>query len=301
MYSAYKLNKQGDNIQPWCPPFPILNQSTVPCLVLTVASWPAYRFLRRQVKVIWYSHLFKNFPQSVVIHTVQGFSIVNEADVFLEFSFFFYNSADVGNLIFGSSAFSKSSLNIWKFSVHVLSKPSLENFEHYFASMWDECNWEVVEHSWASLVAQLVKNPLAMRETWVWSLGWEDPLEKGMATHSSILAWSIPWTIWSMGSQRVRHDWVTFTFTWTFFGIAFLLLMAERCFQCVYFPMHFLPYVFFKITDLLKYNWLPAAAAAAKLHQSCLTLCGPIDGSPPGSRPWYSPGKYTGVSCRFLL
>ena len=79
----------------------------------------------------------KNFPQFVVIHTVKGFSVVNEAevDVFLEFSCFFYDPVDVGNFIFGSSAFSKSSLNIWKFSVHVLLKPSLENFEHYFASL----------------------------------------------------------------------------------------------------------------------------------------------------------------------
>ena len=78
----------------------------------------------------------KNFPQFVVSHTVKGFGIVNEeVDVFLEFPCFFYDPRDVGNLISGSSAFSKSSLNIWKFSVHVLLKPSLENFEHYFASM----------------------------------------------------------------------------------------------------------------------------------------------------------------------
>ena len=97
-------------------------------------------------KVVWYSHLFKNFPQFVVIYRVKGFSIVNEAevDIFLEFSCFFYDPADVGNLISGSSAFSKSSLNIWKFSVHVLLKPGTENFEHYFAIMWDECNCVVV-------------------------------------------------------------------------------------------------------------------------------------------------------------
>ena len=88
-------------------------------------------------QVVWYSHLLKNFPQFVVIHTVKGFSVVNEAevDLFLEFSFFFYDPTDVGNLISGSSAFSKSNLYIWKFLVHVLLKPSLENFEHYFASM----------------------------------------------------------------------------------------------------------------------------------------------------------------------
>ena len=87
--------------------------------------------------MVWYSHLFQNFPQFVVIYTVKGFGVVNKAevDIFLEFSCFFYDSTDVGNLISGSSTISKSSLNIWKFSVHVLLKPSLENFEHYFANM----------------------------------------------------------------------------------------------------------------------------------------------------------------------
>ena len=87
--------------------------------------------------MVWYFQLFKNFPKFVVIHTVKGFSIVNEEEVeaFMESSCFFYDPMDVGNLISGSSAFSKSSLNIWKFSVHILLKPNLENFEHYFASM----------------------------------------------------------------------------------------------------------------------------------------------------------------------
>ena len=88
-------------------------------------------------KVVWYSHLFKNFPQFIVIHKVKGFGIVNKAevDVFLKLSCFFDDPLDVGNLIPGSSAFSKSSFNIWKFSVHVLLKPSLRDFEHYFASV----------------------------------------------------------------------------------------------------------------------------------------------------------------------
>ena len=87
--------------------------------------------------MVWYSPLFQNFPQFIVIHTVKGFGIVNksEIDVFLEVSGFFHDPADVGNLISGSSAFSKTSLNIWKFTVHVLLKPGLENFEHYFTSM----------------------------------------------------------------------------------------------------------------------------------------------------------------------
>ena len=85
--------------------------------------------------MVWYSHLLKNFPQFVVIHTVKGFSIVNEADAFLEFPCFLYDPADVGNLISGSSAFSKPSLYIWKFLVHILLKPSLKDFEHRLASM----------------------------------------------------------------------------------------------------------------------------------------------------------------------
>ena len=87
--------------------------------------------------MVWYSHLFKNFPQFVVIHTVKGFGIVNKAeiDVFLELSYFFDDLVDVDNLISGSSAFSKTSLNIRKSAVHILLKPGLENFEHYFTSV----------------------------------------------------------------------------------------------------------------------------------------------------------------------
>ena len=87
--------------------------------------------------MVWYSHLFQNFPQFIVIHTVEGFGLVNKADIdaFLELSCFFDDPADVGNLISGSSSFSNTSLIIWKFTVHVLLKPGLENFEHYFISV----------------------------------------------------------------------------------------------------------------------------------------------------------------------
>ena len=97
-------------------------------------------------QVVWHFHLFKNFPQFIVIHTVKGFGIVNKAeiDVFLELSYFFHEPADVGNLISGSSAFSKTSLNIRKFTVHILLKAGLENFEQYFTSVWDECNCGIV-------------------------------------------------------------------------------------------------------------------------------------------------------------
>ena len=97
-------------------------------------------------QVVWYSHLFKNFPQLVVIHTVKGFGVANKAevDVFWNSVVFLMIQQMLAILISGSSAFSKFSLNIWKFTVQVLLKPGLENFEHYFASMWDECNCAVV-------------------------------------------------------------------------------------------------------------------------------------------------------------
>ena len=87
--------------------------------------------------MVWYSHLFQNFPQFIVIHTVKGFDIVNKAeiDVLLELSGFFDDPVDVSNLISGSSAFSKTNLNVWKFTVHIFLKPGLENFEHYFTSV----------------------------------------------------------------------------------------------------------------------------------------------------------------------
>ena len=137
MYSACKLNKQGDNIQPWCTPFPIWNQFVVPCPLPTVASWPSYLSSQEAGQVVWYSHLFQNFPEFVVIHTVKGFGIVNKAgiDVLLELSCFISDPADVSNSVSGSSVFSKTSLSIGKFTVHILLKPGLENFEHCFTSV----------------------------------------------------------------------------------------------------------------------------------------------------------------------
>ena len=125
--------------------FSYLEPSVGPCPVLTVASWRAYRFLKRQIRWSGIPISFR-ISQFIVIHTVEGFDIVNKAeiDVFLELSCFFDDPADIGNLIFGSSAFSKTSLNIWKLLVHILLKSGLENFEHYFTSMWDECNCVVV-------------------------------------------------------------------------------------------------------------------------------------------------------------
>ena len=124
------------DLEPVCSPMSSSNCSFLTCIQISQEAG----------QVVRYSHLFQNFPQLVVIHTVKGFAIVNKAevDVFLEFSRFFDDSTDVGNTISGSSAFSKSSLNIWKFLVHILLKLGLENFEHYFARVWDECNCVVI-------------------------------------------------------------------------------------------------------------------------------------------------------------
>ena len=133
-------------MQPRCTPFPIWNQSVVPCPVLTVASWSAYRFQisgGRSGGLVFPS--LEEFS-IVCCDLHKGFGVVNksEVDVFLELSCFFDDPTDVGNLTSSSSAFSKPSLNIWKFTVHVLLKPGLENFEHYSASVWGECNCAVV-------------------------------------------------------------------------------------------------------------------------------------------------------------
>ena len=129
--------------------------------------------------VVWYSHFFQNFPHFVVIHTVKGFSAVNEAevDVFLEFSCYFYDPMDVGNLISGSSAFSKSSLNIWKLLAHILLKPSLENFEHYFTSVWNECNYVVV---WTFFGITFL---------WDWGENWPFPVPWPLLSFPNLLAY----------------------------------------------------------------------------------------------------------------
>ena len=130
-------------------------------------------------QVVWYSHLFQNFPPSIVILTVKGFGIVNKAevDVFLELSCFFHDLVDVGNLISGSSAFSKRSLYIREFTVHVLLKPGLENFERYFTGVWDECNWAVV---WAFFCIAFL---------WNWNENWPFPVLWPLLSFPTLLAY----------------------------------------------------------------------------------------------------------------
>ena len=120
------------NLEPVCCSMSSSNSCFLTCIQISQEAG----------QVVWYSHLFKNFPQFVVIHTVKDFGIVNKAEVevFLQISCFFHDPVDVGNLISGSSAFSKTSLNIWNFTVHVLLKPGLEIFEHYFTCMCCCCS-----------------------------------------------------------------------------------------------------------------------------------------------------------------
>ena len=168
MYSAYKLNKQGDNIQPWRTPLPILNQSIFPCLVLTVVSWPAGKVMR-------YSHCLKNFPQFVVIHTVKGFRAANETEEF------FWNSLAFSMI--------QHMLAIWflvllsfqnpalKFSVHVLLKPNLDHFEQYFARVWDEHNCAVV---WTIFGIAFL---------WDWNENWPFPVLWPLLNFPNLLAY----------------------------------------------------------------------------------------------------------------
>ena len=180
MYSAYKLNKQGDdiyialiysypNLEPVC-----YSMSGPNCCFLTCVQ-----ISQEADQVVWCSCLFENFPQFVVIHTVKGFGIVSKAevDVFLELSCFFHDAADVGNLISGSSAFSKSSLNIWKFMVRILLKSGLENLGHYFACVWDEYNCAVV---WALFGIAFL---------WDWNKNWPFPVLWPLMSFPNVLAY----------------------------------------------------------------------------------------------------------------
>ena len=150
---------------------------------------------REAGQVVWYPHLSKNLSQFAVIHSVKSFGVVNKAeiDAFLELSCFFDDPTDVGNLISGSSAFSKSSLNIWKFTVHILLKPDFENFEHAFASMWDECNGVVVWTFFGIAFFWWNENCLfqSCGHCWVFQICWH--IECSTFTVSSFRIWN-SWT-----------------------------------------------------------------------------------------------------------
>ena len=192
MYSAYKLNKQNDNIQPCHTTFPVLNQSIVPCSVLIVASWLAYGFLRKQVKwsstpISW--RIFHSFLGSNI---VKGFSVDNEAEVnaFLEFPCFLHDPMNGDNLISSSSASANSSLYIWKFSVHLLLKPNLKDFEHNLPSMWNKCNCIVVWPFFSIALLWGMKTPLfqSCGHCWVFQICWH--IECSTLTASSFRIWN---------------------------------------------------------------------------------------------------------------
>ena len=130
-------------------------------------------------QVVWYSHHFQNFPHFIVIHIVKGFGIVSKAEigVFLELSCFFDDPADVGNSISGFCAFSKTNLNIWKFTVDILLKPGLENFEHYFTRVWDECNCVV---AWAFFGNAFL---------WDWNENWPFPVLWPLLSFTNLLTY----------------------------------------------------------------------------------------------------------------
>ena len=153
---------------------PVCSMSSSNCCFLT-----CIQISPEAGEVFWYSHLFKNFPQFVVTHTVKGFGIVNKAegDIFLQLSCFSDVPTNAGNLISGSSAFSKSSLNIWKVSVHILLKPGLENFEHYLVSMWDEGN------------CAIVCSFFGIAFLWDWSENWHFPILWPLLSFPNLLAY----------------------------------------------------------------------------------------------------------------
>ena len=157
------------NLEPVC-----CSMSSSNCCFLTCVQ-----ISQEAGQVVWYSYLLKNFPQFIVIHIVKDFDVVNKAkvDIFLELSCFFNDPVDVDNLISGSFTFSKSSLNIWKFTVHVLLKPGLENFEHYFASVWDECN--------CAVVGAFFGIPFL----WDWNKNWSFPVLWPLLSFPNLLAY----------------------------------------------------------------------------------------------------------------
>ena len=163
----------------WCAVVHDVTKSQMWLSDWTELNWTYIQVSQEAGRVDWHSHLFKNFPQFVVIHTVKGFSIVSEAkvDVFLEFSCFFYDPTDVGILMSGSSAFSESNLYIWKLLVHILLKPRLEYFEHDFASMWNDCNRGVV---WTFFGIAFL---------WDWNENWPFPVLWPLLSFPNLLAY----------------------------------------------------------------------------------------------------------------
>ena len=177
MYSAYKLNKQGDNILPWCTPFPIWNQSISMC-ISNCCFLICIQISQEAGMVVWYSHLFKNFPvccdpPSQRLYHSQG----SRSGWFPGILLLFWWSSGCWKFDLCSSPFSKTSLNVRKFTVHVLLKPGLENFEHYFVSVWDECNCVV---GWTFFGIAFL---------WGWNENWPFPVLRPLLSFPNLLAY----------------------------------------------------------------------------------------------------------------
>ena len=180
MYSAYKLNKQGDNVQLWCNPFPVWNQSVIPCLVLTVSSWSAYRFLRRQVR--WSGiPISKNFPQFVVVHTVKDFSIVNETEV----HFF---------LPWNSLAYSmiQRMLAIWSLVPLPFLNPACTSGSSHFTYCWSQA-WSILSITLLacemSVVVWQFEHFFGTAFLWNWNENWPFPVLWPLLSFPNLLAY----------------------------------------------------------------------------------------------------------------
>ena len=208
MVTIYSLDYSLPNLEPVSCSMSSSNSCFLTCIQISQEAG----------QMIWYSHLLKNFPEFVVVQTVKGFGIVNKAevDVFLELFCFFDDPVVVGNLISGSWAFSKSSLNIWKFTVHELLKPGLKNFEHYFASVW---KWKLYRSVMSDSLRPCGLSPTRLLRPW-------DSPGKNTGVGCHFLLQGIFLTQGSnpglLHCRQMLWDECNCAVVWAFFGIAFL-------------------------------------------------------------------------------
>ena len=175
MCSAYQFNEGNDNTQPWLTPFPVWNKCVVPCPGLTVASWPAYRFLTRKVRWSGIPISWRILHRLLWPHSQRLWCSQLGRGRCFSGTLFSSDARDAGNLVSGSSTFSEYNLNIWKFTIHFLLS-CLENFEHYVANMWDECNSVVV---WAFFAVAFL---------WDWNEKWPFPVLWPLVSFPNLLA-----------------------------------------------------------------------------------------------------------------
>ena len=209
MWSVYRLNKQGDSRQRCHTPFLILNQSVVPYRVLTVASWPSYRFLRRQGR--WSGIAVSlSFPQFVMIYIVKDFIIVDETevDVFLKFPCFLYNPANVGNFTSSYSSFSKPSMDIWKFLVCLMLKSSIQDFKHDWL-FWPTAKYSMFLHelNWTTSF------PVTLHCLLTLCYSHKEPLTVSRTFHGLSSPWAFAYVVHSIWNA-LPHFWQLWLTHW---------------------------------------------------------------------------------------